>query len=288
MGCVYSLVQYALDTLGDDRLTVGMIAIDEDGSHAATAFIEKWARARCFGGGDTGFLEDFVHELSQRAGVPGKFTPPEITIEELEEMARDYQNAIRVSSPTRVDMAASEWIRDYAQLFVSGLGEKRQRETARTTVNRIIRDTKQLMAHVLQAEFHIPDASHRVRPAEIIGEFGQMRVIPAAIRNEIVHFGSIAATLDHEPKDVQARVDQTVETIRDIRTRISGTPLIVVIDDFSTERISRRQREVMENQLRAKCKIESVDVIRSDHPDLIADHIREAMTPSALEALAHA
>lgn len=283
------MVQYALDTLGDDHLTVGMIAIDEDGSKAATAFVPNWRRARCFGAGGTEFLESFAKSLAQKAGGPNDFIPPQITVDELEEMSRDYRNAIRLTAPTRIDLSATEWVRDYAHLFVPDLEAHAEVERSRKTVDKIVRDTKSVMTRFLQARYRIPNASQCVQPFEVIGEFGQLRRLAATIRNADgdadVHFGTIPTTLDHEEREAQARVDQTVETVRDVRKRIPGTPLIVVIDSFETLRIPEHRRGLMETQLQKKCEKESVRVVRHDEVGIIEAEVERAMTPRALESL---
>lgn len=285
MSCFYSLVQYALDTLGGDRLTVGIVAIDEDGRQGAAQFVEDWRRARCFGGIDTDFLESFVHDLDVRIGGEESLFPPQITLEELRELSRENQNAIRITEPTRIALSAVEWVRDYADLYVPDIEAKKTKQAPRNLTQAIIRDTKQIMLAVLQYDFKIPDAHTKVAPYSQTGIYGQLRTIPAAIRNEVVHFGSIATTLDHAQRETQSRVDSTVEAVRDLRNVIKHTPLIVITDDFSTSRISRHDREIMENQLRDKCRLEGVPVLKRSESENIADEIRKAITPSTLEHL---
>jgi hypothetical protein len=112
MGCYFSIVQFVPDSIGYDRYAIGVVAIDLDGTKAASAFLSDWSRAESFGANPSDFLREFAADLAGR---------DDLTVAELHEMSADYQNLIRVTEPDYADADAVEWVRDFGPLMVRDL-----------------------------------------------------------------------------------------------------------------------------------------------------------------------
>ncbi len=285
MGCLFSLVQYAADNLGDDRMTIGIIALDEDGQGKSCAFVRQWDRVRRFADGSIEFLEDFVRELESRVGINGSLIPGDLSIEELQNMSDDYQNALRVTTPEFADATAAEWVADFGPLFVRDLVEVLAHPAQRKVrQDEIAAQTRQLFRQILMSRFQFPEPGLLVERTELPTKRGALRGLDAAIVNHGVHFGSIAASLDHELADSQNRVDHVVRSVQDLRAEYKF-PLIVVTDPVSTVSISPQHRRELEGQLIGYCGEHGVDVVRSDQPDRIEHAIAVGLTHERLEQL---
>lgn len=104
MASQYSIVHYVPDPVADERMNVGIIVFGE--GRVLTKFVQRWDRARRFGGENISFLQEFAEELSERQMdlFSGAARWDE---DSLQKLARQWKNSIQLSGP-RASLKAPE------------------------------------------------------------------------------------------------------------------------------------------------------------------------------------
>jgi hypothetical protein len=111
----YSVIRYVPDSVTDERINVGVIAVGDGGTHAR--FLAHWHRVREFGAPDLRFLHEFARELELRRD-PRLNGGRDWNHDELMRLASGWTNSIQFSEPRASLKTSAELIEEVAVRFL--------------------------------------------------------------------------------------------------------------------------------------------------------------------------
>lgn len=290
MGCYYALVQYVPETAVDDRLTVGMVAIDDETGHGASVFTSNWDRVRCFGDQQADYLRDFVKELRDEVGDARRMTVVARSREWLEDYTYHFRNSIQFSQIAWAPTGADEWIDRFGPIYVRGIHSPEEQASQEESYDqdRLATETRHLVGDLLDSRFGFRSGRKLVRERKIeVESLRAVRTIDAALQNGALYFGALTTTLSKREGFAQRQIDYIYQSALDIRTVYADLPLIVITSPVKSDQENLAKVDNVDAvfQLQRRCRDANVPVARLDQPDRIADLMEHSLTREALDHL---
>jgi hypothetical protein len=240
MNSFYTVVRYVPDPTADERINIGIIAVNE--GRIKTRFLRDWSRVKRFGAEDTGFLQLFARTLT----FPGDTTLKR------GEWTRDYalglsmrcKGSIQFSEPRASLEPIDVLVHQAARRFLKEAPKGRRYRGKRSAVAVGLREVAEAL------KFRIGR-----RPTELIkrnyvvsGELDS-HTLDLVVGNGVPQLG--AEGLSFEMQDLEALqkdIDTIAWTIDDIRKHTNKLELAVLAlppraeDDAAHVQLDRAQR----------------------------------------------
>lgn len=284
MGCYYALVQYVPEAGVDDRLTVGMVAIDDETGYGASVFTSDWDRVRCFGNQHPDFLREFIRELRDEVGDVQRMTLVARSREWLEEYSYHFQNSIQFTPISWAPVNAVEWVNQFGPVYVRGINIAHERADIYDQ-DRLAIESRHVVGDILDSHFGIPAGRRLVREAQVpVRDLRATRTIDAALQNGRIYFGALTTPLSSREGVAQRQIDTVYQSALDIQSVYSDLPLIVITSPI---RSNMEDLSTVDNidtvfQLQRRCVDANIGVARLDEEELLVRLMERSLTAEVL------
>lgn len=227
MATKYTVIQYFPDPISDERVNVGVVAVDERG--AFSRFLRNWKRVRQFAPGGIEFLKDFAERVeyatSANYPLPGIDPSRHASAEWVLEIAGKWRRSIQLTAPRTSVRPAEELIEAMAARFLTeprarASRGKDRRVAARAAVNGITEVVKS----------RGPELAERFvkKRHEVAGKLGN-HVFDAVVQNGRIYCAAQGLSFQIGADTLKREIDATAWAIDDLRQRFPEVPVAVVV-----------------------------------------------------------
>lgn len=223
----YSVIQYFPDPVTDERINIGVVAVEQ--KRAEARFLSNWSRVNSFAGEKISFLQDFsknfqqmISEQAELAEILGE--PTALTEDELEEFA-GWTNSIQFTTPRASLLGLQELLDSLCGRYLRE-PERRTRARGRRTAasqaaRGVIAGLSSTLGEAAKEMVH--------RNAKVMGEVEEHEFDVVA-ENGTPYLAAHGISFEVKAsKDLDRYIDATAWRVDDVRQRDSDFPIGVVV-----------------------------------------------------------
>lgn len=245
MNSYYCVVRYVPDPVRDEALNIGVIAFDE--TTVSTRFIQHWSRARSFGDGEIGFLQDFARQMSsaqtgRQLRLPGLGEKVEISAEGIRTIASRWTNTIQLTTPRASTLAPEALADDMAFRMLRGRAPRAvRRHRDRRTVTA---STYRRVSSVFEEQMGPRGVDLLRRHVPVKGAVDDHTVDLVGKNGKLLFLAQSLAPMPSDSRlQTQQEIDAMAWVIDDI-AKLQVVPVVVVTADGASPASARSARKV--------------------------------------------
>ena len=255
MTSYYSQIQYVPDPNAGERMNIGIVAVDAQGS--VFRFVPNWRRAAKFGGEDISFLREFAEEAAE-AGASWFGTGDVALPENLTARLGRWHNKIQFTAP-RASVTHRDALLEAMSSLILRIGGENVSHIPQVARGRdkVVSSASRAIGAAMRKRFGHAPRGLMQRDVELDGVIEKHR-LDVGLKNGTLYGGTFALSFEAgSPRSQQRDTDAIAFAVGDLSSVLkSGTFAIAVIPPHSPSTTYERARHIFK-ELHAPMIVES-------------------------------